>query len=161
MVARRAHNPEVAGSSPASATKLKASQLRLAFLLLRLEGALPPYPLTAFHSVRYPRGSRPTDIALRAPSRSPPGGLRAAFASLQSIPLSSFVHRIAPPSRHAPDGASALRASYSLCSTDSNPRAFLFSAGEGQLFGGGPSPPVLPLAPSGGRFYGEGTRAEM
>ena len=55
---------------------------RLTFLLLRLEGALPPYPLTAFHSVRYPRGSRPTDIALRAPSRSPPGGLRTAFAPL-------------------------------------------------------------------------------
>ena len=29
--------------------------------------------------VRYPRGSRPTDIALRAPSRSPPGALRRAF----------------------------------------------------------------------------------
>ena len=27
------------------------------------EGALPPYPLTAQGSVRYPRGSRPTDIA--------------------------------------------------------------------------------------------------
>ena len=29
-----------------------------------------------------PRGSQATDIALRAPSRLPPGGLRTAFASL-------------------------------------------------------------------------------
>ena len=43
-----------------------------------LEGALPPDPLTSFHFVRYPRGSRPVDIALRAPSGSAPGGLRTA-----------------------------------------------------------------------------------
>ena len=108
------------------------------------EGALAPLPARFSGSARYPRGSRPTDIALRAPSRSPPGGLRTAFASLY------FFCSI-----------SALRASYSLCSADSNPRAFLFSAGEGQLLGGGPSPPVLPSAPSGGRFYGEGPGAEM
>ena len=63
-------------------TKQESQPDRLTFLFLRLEGALPPDPLSALHSVRYPRGSRPADIALRAPSRSPPGGLRTAFDSL-------------------------------------------------------------------------------
>ena len=57
-----------------------ASLIGRRFLILRLEGELPHYPLTALHSVRYPRGYRPTDIALRATSRckmglfcTPPG----------------------------------------------------------------------------------------
>ena len=50
-----------------------------------------------------------------------PGGMRSPLRSDRCLRCFDFLTKVSLTLRHAPDGASALRASYSLRSTDSNP----------------------------------------